>query len=158
MSINYKKHNLTIIDDTNVRQLIEIDKKKTPNHSYNYYELVEEQFVYGRLIYDKFSKKPLFYWFCKEEIDNYFIFCWNSLLQNSDSTLIMVGMYRDRCLQIGNTLSFIVEEKDVETCNYLKSFRPKTRMTEEGIEFKFFTKYQEDWLDKELHVQIYEQF
>ncbi len=156
--IDYKKHNLTIIDDTNIREIVKIDKKNSPNHNYNYYDLIEEHFVYGRLIYNKTDGSPLFYWFCKEEIDNYLIVCWNTVLQIQDSCLIMVGLYRDRCIELGNTLSFYVQEKEIDTCNYLKNFRPQTKMTEFGIEFKFFGGYQNDWLNKELHVQIYKEY
>jgi len=152
MAINFKKLNLTIIDETNVKDLLKIDAISPTNTPANYYELIEERFVFGRYLYEKNTLKPVGYWICREEIANNYVVCWNSVLKVTEFCDIIVEFYRARCRDDGNTLTLPISETNVELCNFLKKHNPITKFVSPNIEFKFFSRYQEEFLDREMQI------
>ena len=149
--INWRTQNLTIIDETNIFKIIELDKNNPPVHTVNYYELIETPFVWGRLLYEK-TGKILMYWFAEEEIGNINIKIYNGNLTWHRRLDIILDFYREQCIEKGNTLSVYVPENLTEVCNYLKKFGPQTKLQNPYIIFKFFTNHQQDWFDQELYV------
>lgn len=152
MSIDFKKFNLTIVDETNIKDLLKIDWIVPTNTPANYYELIEEKFVFGRYLYEKRTLKPIGYWICREEIADNHIICHNSVLKEITFYDIMVSFYEKRCIDDGNTLTIPVLESNIELCNYLKKYNPITKYVSPNIEFKFFGKNQEDFINRELNV------
>lgn len=150
MAINFKKYNLTVVDETNIIELLKIDAIKPPNTSLNYYELIDEKFVFGRYMYEKNTLKPIGYWICREEIANNSIIVWNSVLKETDFCDIIIEFYRKRCADDGNTLTLLISEKDTALCIFLKKHNPKTKSVDSNVEFKFFTRYQDEFLNREL--------
>lgn len=153
MAINYNKYNLTIIDDTNISNLLKIDAKFPPNHDINYYEIVDKNLVFGRYLYEKKTSSPVGYWFQLEDLDNYSIIAWNSVLKKIDFVGMIVEFYKEKCIHTGHTISILINELEVDLCNTLKKYRPKTKSIDSDIRFEFFAGYKDNWLDEELHVQ-----
>lgn len=153
MAINFKKLNLTIVDETNVKDLLKIDSINQTNVPGNYYEMIEERFVFGRYLYEKETLKPIGYWICREEIANNSIIAWNSVLKNTEFCDIIIEFYRARCRDDGNTLTIPVSELDINLCNFLKKHNPIVKLISPNIEFKFFSRYQDDFLNREMHTQ-----
>lgn len=154
MPINFKKYNLTIVDDDNISNLIKIDSHNNVDTEINYYELIEQEFIFGRYMYEKKSMKPIGYWFCKEEIANYCIVCWNSVLKSVEFCDIIIEFYRNKCIETGNTMTIKVLETDIELCNSLKIYKPIVKSVSNYIEFKIFLECQNDFLNRELHAKI----
>lgn len=153
MAINYSKWNLTIVDETNISKLIKIDSLFAPNHDMNYYETIEKELVAGRYLYEKKTSLPIGYWFHIEDIDNYSIIAWNSNLKKIEFIDILIEFYKERCIHTGHTISILIDEKDIDVCNFLKKYRPEAKSIGSNVEFKFFDGFKDNWLDKELHVQ-----
>lgn len=153
MSINFKKCNLTIIDETNVRDLLKIDLLVPTSTPANYYKLIEEKFVFGRYLYEKSTLRPIGYWICREEIANNRIICLNSILTEKSFYDIIIEFYRKRCIDDGNTLTIPVKEENIALCNYLKKYNPIVKYASPNIEFKFFSKNQEDFIEREILCQ-----
>lgn len=153
MSIDFKRFNLTIIDETNIKELLKIDSIVQTDTPANYYELIEEKFVFGRYLYEKKTLKPIGYWICREEIADNHIICHNSVLNKQQFYDIMIDYYKQRCLDDGNTLTISVKENNIELCNYLKKYNPITKYASPNINFKFFSKNQEDFIEREMLCQ-----
>lgn len=149
-NLNWSTHNVTIIDDTNIVELLKIDKVSKPDKEVNYYELADKEFIQGRLIYEKKSKLSIIYWFLEEGLGDFAVKTYNSLLTKPVEMDIIVTFYRDKCIEIGNTLSLYVPENRIEVCNHLKRYSPKVTYESPYIVFKLFSNHQQDWLDREL--------
>lgn len=150
--IDWKTHNATIIDETNISEIEKIDSVSWVPELPDYKKLINVEFIQGRLIYEKASFAPIIYWFLEEEIGNFNVKIYNSILTKTNEMDIIISFYRDRCIEIGNTLSVFVPEESLTVCNYLKRYPTKTSYQNPYIVFKFFVNHQQDWLDKEMNV------